>query len=70
MQNRSVFFSFDIVFITMIILNERGGSTWKKIRKKKLMFERMREKKKEVKMVRRIVLAIAFTYTYYWIYRR
>ena len=38
--------------------------------KKELMFERMREKKKEVKMVRRIVLAITLTCTYDWFIRR
>ena len=40
-------------------LNGRGGYRMDKDSKTQLMFERMRDKKKEVKVVRRIVLAIA-----------
>jgi len=41
-----------------MLLNERGESRMEKKSKIGLMFERMREKKKEVKTVRRIVLVI------------
>ena len=47
------------LFPKIIIQNEGGGFRMDNGSKKEVMFDRMREKKKEVKIVRRIVFAIA-----------